>query len=283
MRIAVLDFLKSLPSDKREQYNKALQLFQNTSQNPNLVRSYNSRTYSDSNLEMLLYDLKKANAISDADIRNHILKVEDEAPQQTSNEIKFAEGVTIEDVNTTMSAFDKVIREMSDEQKEGFTMADRYAFLKDDDCPPLLKALATDAVNSFHSYRDGHEELFSKVANLTDPAMDDKEIYNIARNVLKDFRENREIHAELEHYAEKKEILGEHPIFADLKKERQQNELTPAELARKIKNIGPAISKLKGQLLTADRAKKKQINEAIAKKEEERKELQAKLDAFDKK
>lgn len=244
------------------------------------MRSYNSRTYTETNLESILYDLKKCNSISEGDILRHSI---------TENNISSGSSTLIVNVQksasknledkATLDVFSNVIRKMSEEQKQGFTMATQYPFLLEADCPIELQALSTQAVNSFHAYRDAHEKLFQDVANTQEPKMTNAEIYELASQLLGDYHLNKEIHAELSHYAKEKTFLGEHPIFTEWKKEKDQSDLTPADLAKKIKNIGPRISKLRGKLQGATREQRTEINQSIKDLENERAALQKKLDA----
>lgn len=281
MRIAVLDFLKSFQGTKQEKYNQALILFSQTSQNPNLLRAYNSRIYTESNLESIIYDLKRCNAISEGEILKHTITKKDivsENPTSQNNADHKSYQERLAD-KSTLDVFSNVIKTMNNEQKTGFTMASSYPFLLEKDCPVELQALSTQSVNSYHSYRAAHEKLFEEVANTTTPKMSNVEIYALASQLLEDFFLNREIHAELEHYAKNKTFLGEHEIFAEWKKEKNQSELSPAELAQKIKNIGPNISKERRKLQGANRQQKSEINAKIKALETERAELQKKLDA----
>ena len=108
--------------------------------------------------------------------------------------------------------------------------------------------LVNDVITSYHNFRAAHTELYEKVVQPENTKLTEDEIYEIAFGLLEDFEINREIHAELEHYAKTKEILGDHEIFADLKKSRELDALTAEQLMQKINNLKSNISKKKKKL-----------------------------------
>lgn len=231
MKTAVLDFLK-IQEKTAEKFNQGYQLLLKTPNvNSAMLRNYNVKGFTPQSLETLCYDLQKLHSISDADIRNHIAIKSQETRTKNQDETK--------------DVFSNVIRDMNDEAKKGFKLFAQYPFLRNEDCPDEFKILTADSITAFHNYKNAHTELFNKVANVENSELDNEEIYKIASGLLKNFELNHEIHAELEHYQKTGEILGNHEIFAGLRRERGFNDIPDLELKQKIKNIGDQITRAK--------------------------------------
>lgn len=231
MKTAVLDFLKN--TDKSaEKFNSGYQLLLKTPNvNSAMLRNYNVKGFTPQSLETLCYDLQKLHNLSDADIRNHIAVEKQEQRTKSKDETK--------------DVFSKVLQNMNDEEKKGFKLFAQYPFLRNEDCPDEFKILTADSITAFHNYNTTHTELFNKVANVENTELDNEEIYKIASGLLENFELNHDIHAELEHYQKTGEILGNHEIFADLRRERSFNDIPDLELKQKIKNIGDQITRAK--------------------------------------
>ncbi|MDV4025243.1 hypothetical protein CMT52_12970 [Elizabethkingia anophelis] len=276
MKIAVLDFLKKEYPRPVDRFNDGMGLLMRTQNASSMLqRNYNARGYTPQSLESLEYDLKKMHGISDADIRKHVIEI----PVETN--IIVAGGF---DQALFMAAnkdlFTNVLQDMNETEKAGFKIYDRYPFLREEDCPNEFKILTADAITAFHNFKEAHTELFNEVVLPENTELTNEEIYAIAAKLLSDFELNREIHAELEYYAENGEILGEHEIFAELKKTREMNALTSADLSRKIKNLASNISKKKTKLgKTTDKGLKHTLSEEIKVLEKEKSELNARLEA----
>ncbi|ATL43658.1 hypothetical protein [Elizabethkingia anophelis] len=276
MKIAVLDFLKKEYPKPVDRFNDGMGLLMRTPEASSMLqRNYNARGYTPQSLESLEYDLKKIYGISDADIRKHVIEI----PEETN--VIVAGGF---DQALFMAAnkdlFTNVLQDMNETEKTGFKIYDRYPFLREEDCPNEFKILTADAITAFHNFKEAHTDLFNEVVLPENTKLTNEEIYAIAARLLDDFEINREIHAELEYYAENKEILGEHEIFADLKKQRELDALTSADLSRKIGNIASNISKKKTKLgKTTDKDLKNSLSEEIKALEKEKAELNARLQA----
>lgn len=136
-----------------------------------------------------------------------------------------------------------------------------FAFLSDPDCPNELKILASNKITAYHNYVSGHEKLF----DCTSPI----EQLQAAKFVTENFIENRLIHKELQHYKDHRQILGDHPIFAMLKRIRELSKLNVIELIKLKKKLQHNIWRLQSEIdknnkphLTPDR--ERQITEKKA-------------------
>jgi hypothetical protein len=124
--------------------------------------------------------------------------------------------------------------------------------------------------------------LFEKVVKPENSEISNDEVFKIAVKLLDDFELNREIHAELEHYAKTGEILGEHEIFADLRKQRELDALIPAEISKKINNLKSNISKKNKKLKenkNLSQTQKDELSTEIKDLESQKKELDDRLKA----
>lgn len=265
MKTVVLDFLKNDTGKSAERFNAGYQLLlKSPGANNALLRNYNNRGYTPQSLETLLYDLKKMHGISDLEIHNHTV-TETEVP-----ETKPAYDKNLF-ISANKDAFSNILKEMNDEDKAGLKTFSQYPFLRDENTPDEFKILTANSITAFHKFKDAHTELFEKVVMPENVEITNEEIYEIASGLLENFELNREIHAELEHYQKTGEILGEHEIFADLKKQRKVDGTNDLDLKQKIRNLSAQISKKKTALKnTKDKDKKveitKKLNELVTEK-----------------
>ena len=243
MKTKILDFLKKPSDNPVEDFNTGFALLQRTEGiSQGTLRNYNIQGYTLQSLENIKYDLQKAHEISDLDVLNHAVEVPEEiAPSGPVYDQKLF-------IVANQDQFTNILKEMNDSEKAGLSISVQYAFLREEDCPKELKVLVNDVITSYHNFRAAHTELYEKVVQPENTQLTEDEIYEIASGLLSDFELNREIHAELEHYAKTKEILGEHEDFADLKKTRELDALTAEQLMQKINNLKSNISKKKGKL-----------------------------------
>lgn len=244
MKTKVLDFLKKPSDNPVDDFNTGFALLQRSEGiSQGTVRNYNIQGYTAQSLENIKYDLQKAHEISDLDVLNHEVAeaVLDIAPVAPAYDQKLF-------IEANKDQFANILKDMNDSEKSGLSISVQYAFLREKDCPKELKELVNDVITSYHNFRAAHTELYEKVVQPENTKLTEDEIYEIAFGLLEDFEINREIHAELEHYAKTKEILGEHEIFADLKKSRELDALTAEQLMQKINNLKSNISKKKKKL-----------------------------------
>lgn len=125
-------------------------------------------------------------------------------------------------------------KEIPAKVRESIALRTQFPFLKKEDCPVLLKALVNDLITAYENYRSGHEQLFEQLSE------EDEKL--IAENTVKNFIENKQAFAELEHYKETGEILGEHKIFAQEKIKEELRSLSTADLTKKEGSLRKNIS-----------------------------------------
>jgi hypothetical protein len=70
-----------------------------------------------------------------------------------------------------------------------------------------------------------------------------EDIFEIAKNTVKNFELNLEIYDELNFYKEHGKILGEHPIFADKMLKESVEGMSTVELTKRQKNLRTYVSR----------------------------------------
>lgn len=253
MKNQVLTILKT-EHNPQKRFNSLLGAYISTGGNPNLIRSYNARGYNPTLLETLEYDVKQHLGISNTDIVNHVIP-EIEVEQVLKTDLEISEQVKASP--EARNEFDNILKDMNEEEKTGLRFSTEYPFLREKDCPNELKILANDAITAFHNFKNKHTELLEKVANVTEPKLDEIQIFKIANELLEDFEVNREIHDELQYYKEHQDFLAEHPIFEDYKLEKEVKAMSAEELAKTKNNLKSNISKKKKAIKEADDEERK--------------------------
>lgn len=166
--------------------------------------------------------------------------------------------------------------EASDDAKAGLKIRDEFPFLKEEDCPDELKVLVSDKLTAYQNVLDARAELFKQKDG---ESFSEEEILEHCRAAVDNFQLNQEIYDELNYYKEEKEILGKHPIFAELVLEREINAMTGAEAQKEKTNLSSRISKAKKKAENAKTEETKEPFLAEIKELEHKRELvQAKLD-----
>lgn len=124
-------------------------------------------------------------------------------------------------------------------------LREHWPFLSAPDCPPELKILAADKITAYNSYVEAHRKLF----DCTSP----EECFSTAEEVIKSFGENRKIFFEFTYYAEHHALLGQHPIFKEM---RQMSELRQKGILGLIacrRNIEGAIWRVRHEIERGDK------------------------------
>ncbi len=120
-----------------------------------------------------------------------------------------------------------------------------WPFLQDIDCPNELKILIGDKITAYYNYADA----YSKIADALTPT----DQSNLACYIVANYLEKQAITAELQHYKEKRIVLGKHPLFKEVVKYKDWRSLPPIEQSKMLSQIQYNIRRLERQLLTNDR------------------------------
>jgi hypothetical protein len=265
----VINFFRALPAAEPEQFNRALEMYRKSpAHNAGLVRQYNASGYSKTTLANLLYDLQQLWGIKDVEKlpvkkKEAVQDETQEPPQGDSGNADTGSDDTGSDSTGTGSDTGK-----EPEADDKLKFRDEYPFLKLESCPAELKILATDKITAYNSYQEKHA-LLAQIADGTVQVTEDEKAA-IAAAAVAEYEKGEAIKAEFDYYRDTNQVLGKHPVFADLALKREIDSLSIEECHKEIKNAAPYISK-----------KKKSI--AKAKSEEEKAKLQAELKAREEK
>jgi uncharacterized protein (UPF0297 family) len=161
--------------------------------------------YSKYNEDLLHEELRKLADISPNELKS-ILKSK---PENITPEV--VEKVVIEEKLITST-------DIPEKVKKAIKLRKEFPFLNEKDCPDELKILVADMLTTHACYVKNHEKLFQ---NITEEQKDD-----IAKDVVEDYLENRQIWEELNHYKEHGAVKGEHPIFAQMEKLHKYDEMS---------------------------------------------------------
>ncbi|WP_074406634.1 hypothetical protein [Aquimarina megaterium] len=135
------------------------------------------------------------------------------------------------------SLISKKLNESPIEVKQTLKLYEQFPFLRDKDCPDVYKILVNDMITAYTIYTEEQPLLFSN-ATL-------EELAKIAATVKNNFIENKDIWEELEYYQENKTPLGKHAIFFKMEVEKNIQELSAADLNKKVTNLRSNISRNK--------------------------------------
>ena len=234
MKKLVLEFLANLPFAKEAQFNEAFRLFQKVpGKSLSLERFYNQSGFSDANLKNIIYDLKQAAEISDADIRKFVAQNVPAIPE-VENAPEFV-------IEITAQGKTEVFTKAPDEVKEAIKLRDEFPFLDDKNCPEEFYILVGKKMAHYHAYRTAHNSLLVNIkdTNLdaSPIAMTEEEITALALSAVADFKVNQEIREELVHYQETGKILGKHPLFTERKLKSTIDAMTVEQGMKRISNL----------------------------------------------
>lgn len=140
----------------------------------------------------------------------------------------------------------------SDEAKGGLKLRERFPFLGEKDCPDKLKILVSDMLTAWDGFKEGHSALMVVTEEgKEEKSLTDAEIYELAKETIDAFQLNHAIWDELEYYNEHKEVLGNHPIFADDQLKEKVASMSDVDLVNRQKNVRSYISKENKKLKNA--------------------------------
>lgn len=125
-------------------------------------------------------------------------------------------------------------KEVPIEVKRSIKLREQFPFLKEKDCPAIIKTLVNDLITTYENYRDGHAKLFE--------SMTQEEEAILARDIVDNFIENKQIFDELEHYKNTAQLLGAHPAFEQEKIKAELEKLTGEELNKRHNALRKNIS-----------------------------------------
>lgn len=133
--------------------------------------------------------------------------------------------------------------------KKSIKLREQFPFLKEKTCPDILKLLVNDLMNSYEKYKAGREKLWDSMT------LEEEKI--LAREITDNFIENKQAFEELEYYKENGKLLGEHPVFEEMKIKEELEKLSAEELSKKAGALRKSISTNKKKAKETEDAEKK--------------------------
>lgn len=274
------------------------------------ARYLNASGFTPANLETLKYDIKKTYGISDMDVLNFVPEKTDETDTEetklTFEEIAEKLNVNLEELNyqrelkplalevskslghelpnmkteTLLSYLsdqkaksidvspeevENAYKEATDDAKEGLKFRNEFPFLSEPDAPQKLKALVTDKFTALQNYEEAHEQIQKMKATG-----ETEGLFELGKKAVENWELNQLIYDELNYYQEHKEILGNHPIFADDMLQKTVNDYKEIDLKQLRANLRSRISQEKSKLKKAKTPEtKEKIEGVIAEKQKE--------------
>jgi hypothetical protein len=182
-------------------WESGLQLFLLYGKNPYYIRNLKLRGENEKTREDLRYSLMKL-----ADLKEREVAVLIKGAGRPKKE-------------------ETLIRAAFKGNKKAISLREEFSFLGEASCPDILKVLVADMLSAYDRYRKAY-------ADLDDTA----DLFVVARDVVDNFIENRDIWKELNHYKETGKVLGNHPIFNRQKRFAAFQQMKLQELIKLKKN-----------------------------------------------
>ncbi|MFY0628647.1 MAG: hypothetical protein JXR07_20280 [Reichenbachiella sp.] len=134
---------------------------------------------------------------------------------------------------------------------------DQWPFLKESNCPPELKILASNKITAYHEYTAAHGQLFD-CTNIN-------ECFATVKNLVENYIENRAVIKEFLYYREHRSTLGKHPIFKEFEQLKNLRKQTKIELYKRQEKLEHNIWRIESEIakndkphLLVDRTRRKQ-------------------------
>ncbi len=122
---------------------------------------------------------------------------------------------------------------------------EQFPFLSEPACPPELKILAADKITAYRNALVAHQQLTG--------CQTIEECVVTAQAIVDNWIENELIFEEFRYYAERKKILGKHPIFNEMKKMQALRKATAKDIFKKKKNLTDKINRIKFEIKKGDK------------------------------
>lgn len=231
-------------------FKSGVALYHEFGNNLALKSTFNRQGETQFNQQLLQEELRKLASI-DNDEFKHIIsipvrKYQQDAPKKETTapvqEIASEEPVATKANPTDIECLKANIPNVA---KRAILLRDEFPFLREANCPRVLKILVTDMVTAYDEYRKAHEDCFT--------AENEEQLLAYSKSTVENYLENRSIWEELNHFKETGEILGNHPIYEEMQELDEILKMNAADLAKEKKNLASAINRLKNQIEKGDK------------------------------
>src|SRR5690606_748194 len=153
-----------------------------------------------------------------------------------------------------------------------------FPFLSEDNVPDKLKILVADKFTALEKFEAAHEQIQKMKA-----AGETEGLFDLGKKAVENWELNQLIYDELNHYQEHKEILGNHPIFADEMLQKQVDAYSTKEAMKRQGNLRSYISRETPKLEKMAADKKEKAEAKIKGWQDELNLIDARLNEADKK
>ena len=148
------------------------------------------------------------------------------------------------------------------EVKASIKLRDQFPFLRQADCPDVLKVLVSDLISAYDTFKSAQPKLHD--------ALDAQTAKKLVDTIKDNYVANKQAYAELEHYKNTSTILGEHPLFERLALKEEITKMATLELTKKIHslttNINRNTTKGNGALVDRDTDLLKHAEDQLSKR-----------------
>lgn len=195
---------------------------------------------------IMIEELRKLAGISDLEFRSLPRRagvMSDRVPDSGSKKV-------VEKKNPSVNAV------ATETQKKMIRFREKYPFLKEADCPDILKVLVADMFTAYGNYKAALEKLETIGDSQSEEAA------RLCETTVEEYLKNREIWEELDYYKEHCQILGKAAKFKEIEKVDELSKLSDVDLMKKFNSAQTNVSKRKKALQVA---RNKEDAEAIQK------------------
>lgn len=233
MRNEVLQFLKNLPVNDSDKFNKAFELLRKSNgASFNQTRVYNAQGANAQNIKNIIYDLKKLHNISDAEVLSK--KTANKVHEEIANKVtKTANAIVVAVTGNNES------EKKTDLHKE-------FPFLSAKDCPAELHIVTGQLVASWKRHNALHAEL--QLVTSGEKELSEEDLFKLTAETNAAFELNSKLYLELEHYRDNKTVLGAVDCLKEYAVSKEINAMSVADLVKEQKNAASYLSKAKKDL-----------------------------------
>lgn len=243
------------PADK---YNELVSAYK-ASKNPNrlFLANVSRNIYTKTNLDTLVYEVKKAYGIKDLEvhlaIKNGVVeKSADALPPKDTIKPPKPKGIDELQIVT--------------DSTEPLKMREEFKRLNAKDVPDLIAIAVQKKMNTYATM----QEITKKLHELEEAKSEDEDLLsNLAKELVEATEENDLLHQELKHWDETGEFLGKHDLFWQTAINKEVEKMNGVELAKEIEAARKYIGKHEKELNEKDFTDEKKAE--IEKKIEQRK------------
>lgn len=208
MKKRILNYLRTDRS-----FDSGVKLYMELGPSMSFKMILNRQGFTDYNHRLLLEELRKVAGITQDEFTAIInQKVQKHAAAESQ-----PEPVTHQEVVAFVGGLPENIRKT-------IKLREEFPFLKEKSCPEVLKILVNDMITDYEAYMQAHERLFT--------ALTPEDFAAASADVVENYLENRIIWEELNHYKEKNEFLGQHPVFSQMVRLEEIRSMSGTELVK---------------------------------------------------